>query len=103
MPSFWMLANGESEAGVLIYFVNEQIDAGDLCGQRVVPIGTKESLDAFLPRSKKIAADPLLETFDQMKSGELSRTSLDLSNGSYYSWPSRRAVAAFRSQGRSLW
>ena len=103
MPSFWMLANGESEAGVSIYFVNELIDAGDLCGQRVFPIEPKESLDAFLRRSKRIAADLLLETFDQLEANELVRTPLDLSDGSYYSWPSRQAAAAFRKQGRSLW
>jgi methionyl-tRNA formyltransferase len=33
MPSFWMLANGETEAGVSI-FVNDDIDAGELCAQR---------------------------------------------------------------------
>ena len=34
MPSFWMLANGERQAGVSIYLVDERIDAGDLCAQR---------------------------------------------------------------------
>ena len=39
MPSFWMLANGERQAGVTIFFVNEDIDAGDVCGQRIFEIG----------------------------------------------------------------
>src|SRR6202043_837367 len=42
MPSFWMLANGERQAGVSIYFVNEEIDAGELCGQEVFAIGADE-------------------------------------------------------------
>jgi methionyl-tRNA formyltransferase len=103
MPSFWMLANGEEEAGVSIYFVNEQIDAGDLCGRRVFEILPHESLDAFLHRSKGIAAELLLEVLDKMEDDSLTRTPLDLSEGSYYSWPDRGAVKRFRAAGRRLW
>jgi methionyl-tRNA formyltransferase len=103
MPSFWMLANGEQEAGVSIYFVNEQIDAGDLCGQRVFDISSDESLDAFLRRSKAIAADLLVDVLDEVERGEANRTPLDLSLGSYYSWPDKDAVRRFRASGRRLW
>ena len=103
MPSFWMLANGEREAGVSIYFVNEQIDAGDLCGQRVFDISPDESLDTFLRRSKVIAADLLIDVLDRVERGEETRTPLDLSLGSYYSWPDKDAVRLFRAAGRTLW
>jgi methionyl-tRNA formyltransferase len=59
LPSFWMMANGEQEAGVSIYFVNEAIDAGELCGQEVFSIRADESLEEFILRSKLIAADLL--------------------------------------------
>jgi len=103
MPSFWMLANGEQAAGVSIYFVNEQIDAGDLCGQRVFDISPDESLDAFLRRSKAIAADLLVDVLDDVERGAATRTPLDLSLGSYYSWPDKEAVRRFRAAGRRLW
>src|SRR5215218_10410199 len=54
MPSFWMLANGEREAGVSVFFVNQDVDAGELCGQRVFETRPGETLDAFLRRSKAI-------------------------------------------------
>jgi methionyl-tRNA formyltransferase len=103
MPSFWMLANGEHEAGVSIYFVNEKIDAGELCGQRIFAIEPHETLDAFLRRSKAIAADLLIEVLGKLEGGELSREALDLSQGSYYSWPDPDAVRRFRAAGRRLW
>jgi methionyl-tRNA formyltransferase len=103
MPSFWMLANDEKKAGVSIYFVNERIDAGDLCGQRVFDIHTGDTLDAFLRRSKRIAADLLLEVLSHLEEGSLDRKPLDLSRGSYYSWPDRAAVERFRASGRRLW
>lgn len=103
MPSFWMLANGEKRAGVSVFFVNESIDAGDLCGQRIFDIRPDESLDEFLRRSKAIAAELVLFVIEQIESGTVSRIPLDLSKGSYYSWPDRETARRFRASGRRLW
>ncbi|MFY9581061.1 MAG: formyltransferase family protein [Gaiellaceae bacterium] len=103
MPSFWMLANGERVAGVSIYFMNEQVDAGELCRQRAFAIGAHETLDAFLRRSKAIAGELLLEVLGEIEAGEVERTPMDLAAGSYYSWPDRQAARRFYSTGRRLW
>jgi methionyl-tRNA formyltransferase len=103
MPSFWMLANGERQAGVSIYFMNEQIDAGELCGQRSFEIEADETLDSFLRRSKAAAAELLLEVLGELEAGEVERAPLDLTQGSYYSWPDREAVRRFHATGRHLW
>ncbi len=103
LPSFWMLTHGEEKAGVSIYYVNEKIDAGDLCGQRVFNIKPEESLHEFIKRSKSFAADLLIEVINKIKNGTITRTPLDLSKGSYYSWPDKNAVRRFRASGRRLW
>jgi methionyl-tRNA formyltransferase len=103
MPSFWMLANRESTAGVSIFFVNEDIDAGDLCGQERFEIRATESLDEFVRRSKAIAADLLLKVLGEIDEGTIERTPIDPSGGSYYSWPDRAAVHRFRRSGHSIW
>jgi methionyl-tRNA formyltransferase len=103
MPSFWTLANGEDRAGVSIFFVNEQIDAGDLCGQRIFDTEPTDTLDQFLRRSKAIAADLLLEVLDAIQRGTVTRTPLDLAQGTYYSWPDKESVERFRASGRRLW
>jgi methionyl-tRNA formyltransferase len=103
MPSFWMLANDEKRAGVSIFFVNEDVDAGELCGQRTFDIRPHETLDEFLSRSKAIAAELLLEVLEKIETGAVSRTPLDLSRGSYYSWPDRQAVRRFQATGHRLW
>jgi methionyl-tRNA formyltransferase len=102
MPSFWMLANGEREAGVSIYFMNERIDAGELCRQRPFEIRPDESLDEFLRRSKALAAELLVEVLCEVETGDVERTPLDLTKGSYYSWPDRAAVERFHVAGRRL-
>ncbi len=103
MPSFWMLANGEKQGGVSIYYVNERIDAGDLCGQRVFEILPDDTLDSFLRRSKAIAADLLREVLQKIEKGTATRIPINLSEGSYYSWPDATAVERFRAIGRRLW
>ncbi len=103
MPSFWMLANGETKAGVSIYFVNEAIDAGEVAGLRIFDIEPEDTLDSFLRRSKGIAADLLLEVLGRMDDETVERRPLDLAAGSYYSWPDRGAVDRFRAAGRRLW
>ena len=83
MPSFWMMANGERQAGVSIYFVNEEIDAGELCGQELFLIDPDETLDRFILRSKRIAAGLLLRTIAALEKGTIERRPLDLAAGSY--------------------
>lgn len=103
MPSFWMMVNGETQAGVSIYYVNEKIDAGDLCGQRVFDIRPDETLHCFLYRSKGIAADLLLDVLRSIERGTITRELINLSEGSYYSWPNADDVRRFRENGRKLW
>ena len=103
LPSFWMLANGETRGGVSAFFMNEQIDAGDLAGQRSFAIVAGESLDAFVRRSKAVAADLLLDVLHQIELGTVERVPLDLASGSYYSWPDSSAVRGFLAAGHRLW
>jgi methionyl-tRNA formyltransferase len=103
LPSFWMLANGERMAGVSMFFVNEDIDGGDLCGQRIFEIGDADTLDSLIRRSKAVAAELVLDALDGIESDTVVREPLDLDSGSYYSWPDQAAVRRFRRSGRRLW
>jgi methionyl-tRNA formyltransferase len=104
LPSFWMMANGEKQAGVSIYFVSgEKIDVGDRCGLEIFDIREDDTLDSFLARSKGIAAELLLEVLKQVERGTAAREPVDLADGSYYSWPDIGAVKRFREAGRKVW
>jgi methionyl-tRNA formyltransferase len=98
-----MLANGERVGGVSIFFVDDRIDGGELCGQRSFAIRAGESLDAFIRRSKAEAAELLLEVLDALETGRVERRPLDLTTGSYYSWPDRAAVRRLRAAGHPVW
>jgi len=103
LPSFWMLANDEKEAGVSVHLVNDRIDAGDVCGQRVFEIPANESLDGLLRRSKEIAADLVVEVLANVEEDRMERKPIDLKDGSYYTWPDRQARRRLEAAGHRLW
>lgn len=102
MPSFWMLANGEREAGTTLFFVNEKIDAGEVLIQRSFPIFPDESLADFVRRSKRVAAEVVLVGIEKIRSGNYSTTQIDLSKGSYFGWPGKDDVERFKRNGKRL-
>lgn len=100
MPSFWMLANNEKEAGITLFFVNEKIDAGDVLIQRKFPIQPDDTLDSFIRRSKRIGAEMVVEGIKKIAQGNIQTYPFDMSKGNYYGWPTREAVHRFLSYGR---
>jgi methionyl-tRNA formyltransferase len=102
-PSFWMMVNGEQHAGVTIFFVNEDVDAGDVVEVEEFDIDPDETLEAFIVRSKHIAAAALLRAFRKVRSGPVETTPLQKEAGSYYGFPTRAAYREFRRRGRRLW
>lgn len=102
-PSFWMMAHGETRAGVTVFFVNEDIDAGDVVALEEYEIYPEETLDQFIIRSKRIACGTLLRAIDTIEKGRPPTSPLDKSMGSYFGFPTREAYREFRRRGRRLW
>ncbi len=102
-PSFWMMKNGETEAGVTVFLVNADIDLGDVVAVDRFPILPDETLEAFIVRSKRLSADTLLRAIDLLESGTAETWPLEREGGSYFSFPSREDYLAFRRRGRRIW
>jgi len=101
-PSFWMLAKGEEQAAVTIFYVNAGIDTGEVLGKRRFPIRPDDTLDSFIRRAKREACDLALETIDRIEAGTVEATPLQ-GAGSYYGFPTRDGYREFRRRGRRLW
>lgn len=100
MPSFWMLANGEKEAGSTLFFVNEKIDAGDVLIQKTFPVQSEDTLDSFIKRSKRIGAEMVIEGIDKILKNNVHTFPLDMTKGRYFGWPTRIDVKKFIRKGR---
>lgn len=102
-PSFWMMKHGETRAGVTVFFVNEDIDAGEVIAVEEFPIEANETLEEFIIRSKRISCDTLLRAIDKIERGDVQTTPLDKSKGSYFGFPKREDYLEFRRRGRQMW
>ncbi len=101
MPSFWVLANGESETGVTVHYMNEKVDDGPIIVQRRVPIKQNDTLHSLVLRSKVgYGAEALAEAVTRIENGTVTTTPNNAEEGSYYSKPTKEAVAEFRKRGR---
>ena len=82
-PIQWALINGDTKTGVTILQMDAGVDTGDILlaeSCEILPTDTAETLHN---RLANIGAGLLLQTLDQLKKGELTRTPQDDSNATY--------------------
>jgi methionyl-tRNA formyltransferase len=56
-PFFWSIRNGDSDTGVTAHLLAEELDAGDVCLQRRIPIGAEETQSTLRRKLGHLAAD----------------------------------------------
>jgi methionyl-tRNA formyltransferase len=71
------LMAGETEVGVSIMYMDEGMDSGDICLQRVVPVGPDETLGTLEKRLSVVGADALLESIHAIYEGSAPRIAQD--------------------------
>ena len=63
-PIHWAIINGEQQTGVTTFFINEQIDTGEIIAQKSLFIGLDENTGQLSNRLEKLGATITLETLD---------------------------------------
>jgi methionyl-tRNA formyltransferase len=102
MPTFWALKNGESETGVSVFVVDEGIDSGPIVVQKRIGIGT-DSLEELIRRTKVIGMDAVWEAVERIRSGNVELMPNPDTEKTYFSFPTRTDVRAFRAAGKRLY
>lgn len=102
MPTFWVMKNDEKETGVSVFFVDEGIDSGPIIVQERVVIGdyTQEEL---IRHTKKIGMDAIIKAINLIEDGDYALIQNDASQKSYYSFPTREDVRAFKKNGKRFY
>jgi methionyl-tRNA formyltransferase len=72
-PIQWALIHGERETGVTTFFIEEQVDTGEIILQRKTAIEEFETAGALHDRLAVMGADLLLETLAQVAAGAVVR------------------------------
>lgn len=68
-PINWAIINGENRTGVTTFFIQEQIDTGDIIGVEEVVIGPEETAGELHDRLASVGAALLVRTVEDILSG----------------------------------
>ncbi len=76
--------HGETQTGVTLHHMVRKADAGDIVGQKVVPIAPEDTAFTLYGKLCDAAGMLLDELLPLMKIGQAPRIPQDLSRGSYF-------------------
>jgi methionyl-tRNA formyltransferase len=102
MPTFWVLKNGEKETGVSVFLVDKGIDSGPIVVQKRVPI-TTDRLENLIRQTKVIGMDAVWEAVEKVHRGRLKLIPNPDKEKTYFSFPTKADVRAFRAAGKRLY
>jgi len=71
-PLNWAIINGDKETGVSTFFLQHEIDTGDLLLQESLPIGENETAGELHDRMMELGATTVLKTVQQIKKQEIT-------------------------------
>lgn len=83
-PIFWMLKNGEEEAGITIHEMVEKLDGGPILAQESLKISPEENAGQILQRLNHRAAQLLAVTVDAIEKGQVEARPQNLAERTYY-------------------
>ncbi len=73
-PINWAIINGESESGVTTFFLQQEIDTGNLLFAEKVPIALNETAGELHDKLMAVGANLLLKTVEAVQTGNYSET-----------------------------
>ncbi len=76
-PINWAVMNGDTRTGVTTFFLQHEIDTGDIIQQRAIDIGRTENVGDVHDRLMLLGADMVLETVDAIIAGTVKPIAQD--------------------------
>ena len=74
-PIHWAVMNGEKKTGVTTFFLNREIDKGDIIARKEVEIGDEETTGDLHNRLKVLGAELAVETITRIEQGNINPVS----------------------------
>jgi len=101
MPTFWVLKNNEKKTGVSVFFVDEGIDSGPIIVQKEVEIGNRTQEELIL-HTKMLGMDAIAKSIDLIQKEQVQLIENDISQKTYFSFPTRQDVLEFKRNGKKF-
>ena len=91
-PVFWQLCNRESNTGVTLHEVSEQLDAGRIVAQKSIPISISISASELEEWVAECGVALFLEALARYRRGQLTAMPQDEATASYFPQPEKRVA-----------
>lgn len=101
-PYVWALANNEDHSAATIQYVGEGLDEGDIIVQERVKVVKNDSAFALFHRCCLRAGELLIKVVDEIEADTATSYAQDLSQKTYFSWPTKECVKNLRKNGYRL-
>ena len=103
MPVFWALANGETEVGATVHYMNEKFDEGALISQERVPVSPKDTIHTLETKLRwDVGPRLLIRAMDDIQAGTVTPLPNPVGEGRYFGKPTPEAIEQFRRRGRGV-
>jgi len=96
LTPFWVLYNNETETGVSIHMVTEELDAGDIIVQKKFKVLPKDTFNSIVKRNYKLANSAILEALTKLENGENDFIHNDSLLATYNSTPTLKDAWTYR-------
>lgn len=70
-PIHWAVINGETTTGVTSFFLNQEIDKGDIIGSKQLEIGFQENTGDIYQKLKQLGGELAVETLNQIETDDV--------------------------------
>ncbi len=70
-PTNWSIINGETQTGITLWYLNEEVDAGDVIAQQVIPIGRSDTAADVYAKVADASITLMLEHLPALKAGRV--------------------------------
>jgi methionyl-tRNA formyltransferase len=101
-PYFWVLRHGEGRTGITVHVMAPELDVGPILRQREVEIHPDDTSLGLQLRLARAGGEELLSAIVGMPGTLEDAREQDLSDRSYFTWPTPADVSALRLRGRRL-
>lgn len=102
MPSFWTLANNETEGGSSVHYVDAKLDNGPIIVQNRYKIHAHDTLEDVMARSKDLAAETIIQAVRLVEAGDTPLMPNPEVESTHFSMPTKQDVDAFRKAGHKF-
>lgn len=101
-PYVWALANNEDHSAATIHYMEEGLDEGDIIIQNKIPAKPGGSAFDLFKRCCEKASQQLQKVVEDIETDNVSSYKQDISQKTYYSWPTKECVENLYKNGYKL-